>query len=119
MTLRGVAEEPAGQTEENERARVVPKRGVGDLVSDVSEQRRAGDWIATESGGDSPREIREHPLLGVIAVGGLLDPDCTLADSCHIVDPEAGQCQLGERPGVVLIVEPLGGGGEKLDCVGH
>jgi len=52
-------------------------------------------------------------------VGGLLDPGRTLAETCHVVEPEAGQRKLGECSGAVLTVKPLSGGGEKLDGVWH
>ena len=119
MALAWVTQEAAGQTEEEERPRVVAKRGTGDLFGDVSEQHLAGGEVATEGGGDAPREVREHPLLRVVVVGGLGDPGCTLADTGHVVEPEAGQGKLGECPRAVLTVEPLSGGGEKLDGVWH
>ena len=119
MAVAWVTEVPGRQTKEKERARVVTKRGEGDPFGDVSEQHLAGGQVAREGGGEAAREVREHPLLRVVVVGGLLDPGCALADTCHVVELEVGQRKLGECPRAVLTVEPLRGGGEKLDGVRH
>ena len=117
--LAWVAQEPGGQSEEEQRPRVVTQRGAGDPIDDVAEQHPAGGQVATEGGGGAPREVREHPLLRVVVVRGLVDPGGALGDTGHVVEPEPGQRQLGECPSAVHTVEPLSGSGEQLDGVRH
>jgi hypothetical protein len=55
--LAWVTEIPGRQTKEEERARVVTKRGEGDPFGDVSEQPLAGGQVTREAGGEAPREV--------------------------------------------------------------
>ena len=71
------------EPEEYEGLRLVPEGRLPDLIDDVGHQALRFFRGADQGGGESLCEIREHPLPGVVAVGGPGQSARTVRDAGH------------------------------------